>query len=184
MYGAFLVRRERALLIQFFWPIPHFEDSNAKHESHACEVADTEEVPMVIQYEGSYSFQMQQMLTSLSQDSVAAFVIAFLQRHQIRFKQNSYHDIFYLDHPNESLVICSLDEASDLEDMNLLYQLEWENNPLSYSKHTVSEDEEFGVFLQLKMLQKYPNLNFIFRRSDKDSKSLQSRFLREAVILV
>jgi len=40
--------------------------------------AETEnkEVSMVMQYRGSYSFQMQQMLTSLSQDSVSEFVIA------------------------------------------------------------------------------------------------------------
>ena len=48
---------------------------------------------MVIQYEGSYSFQMQEMLTSLSQDSIATFVIAFLIRHQIRYKLNE-HEIY------------------------------------------------------------------------------------------
>ena len=139
---------------------------------------------MVIQYEGRFNFQMQEMLTSLSQDSVAEFVIAFLKRHQIRFKQNSSQGIFYLDHPNEPVISCSLDEVSNLEDMSLLYELEWENNPLSYVENTISERNGLGVFLQLKMVQKYPNLNFIFKRNENDVRDLQEMFIREAVILV
>lgn len=155
-----------------------------KKTLHACEAAEYEEVPMVIHYEGSYSFQMQEMLTSLSQDSVATFVVAFLRRHQIPFKQNASHDIFYLGHRDAPVLRCSLDEASNLEDMNLLYQLEWENNPLSYITRAINEEDEFGVFLQLKMLQKYPNLNFIFTRNKKNPKDLETLFLGEAVILV
>ncbi|MDY0287299.1 MAG: hypothetical protein RBR15_00575 [Sphaerochaeta sp.] len=139
---------------------------------------------MVIQYEGSYSFQMQQMLTSLSQDSVSEFVIAFLQRHQIRFRQNPSHDIFYLGHRDEPVIRCSLDEVDNLEDMNLLYQLEWEHNPLSCISSSIKEDDQFSVFLQLKMLQKYPNLNFVFSRNRKDPRELQDLFIGEAVLLI
>lgn len=138
---------------------------------------------MVIQYEGSYSFQMQEMLTSLSQDSVAEFVVAFLQRHQIPYKL-SPKKIYYLDHPDEPVIRCSLDDVDNLEEMDLLYQLEWENNPLSYMGNTSNEEDKLGVFLQLKILQKYPNLNFVFSRNVKDPRDLQEMFIREAVILV
>ena len=138
---------------------------------------------MVIQYEGSYSFQMQEMLTSLSQDSVAEFVIAFLKRHQIPYKL-SPKKIYYLDQPDEPVIRCSLDDVDNLEEMDLLYQLEWENNPLSYLGNTSNEEEKLGVFLQLKILQKYPNLNFVFSRNEKDPRDLQEMFIREAVILV
>ena len=89
-----------------------------------------------------------------------------------------------MDHPNEPVISCSLDEVSNLEDMSLLYELEWENNPLSYVENTISERNGLGVFLQLKMLQKYPNLNFIFKRNENDVRDLQEMFIREAVILV
>ncbi|MBI9095226.1 MAG: hypothetical protein JEY71_10120 [Sphaerochaeta sp.] len=138
---------------------------------------------MVIQYEGNIGFQMQEMLTSLSQDSVSEFVIAFLKRHQIPYRQNS-HGIFYSGHPKSLVISCSLDEVANLEEMSLLYQLEWENNPLSYIEDTITEDDEFGVFLQLKMLQKYPNLNFVFSRNEKDSRDLEDLFIGEAVTLV
>lgn len=139
---------------------------------------------MVIQYRGSYSFQMQEMLTSLSQDSVSEFVIAFLQRHQIPFKQNSSLGIFSLNNPDQALVRCSLDEVSNLEDMNLLYQLEWEHNPLAFIGDTKTEEDELGVLLQLKMLQKYPNLNFVFSRNRRCLRSLEDMFIDEAVLLV
>ncbi len=139
---------------------------------------------MVVQYRGSYSFQMQEMLTSLSQDSVGEFVIAFLQRHQISFKQNSSLGIFSLKHPDQPLIRCSLDEVSNLEDMNLLYQLEWEHNPLTFIGNTKTEEDELGVFLQLKMLQKYPNLNFIFSRNKRYLRSLEDLFIGEAMILI
>ncbi|HAF84847.1 MAG TPA: hypothetical protein DCG32_00435 [Sphaerochaeta sp.] len=138
---------------------------------------------MVIQYEGNIGFQMQEMLTSLSQDSVSEFVIAFLKRYQIPYRQNS-HDIFYYDHPNSLVISCSLDEVTNLEEMSLLYQLEWDNNPLSYIGDTITEDDEFGVFLQLKMLQKYPNLNFVFSRNEKGPRDLKALFIGEAVTLV
>ncbi len=138
---------------------------------------------MVIQYEGSYSFQMQEMLTSLSQDSVAEFVIAFLKRHQIPYKLD-LHRIYYLAHPDEPVVKCSLDKVDNLEEMNLLYQLEWENNPLAYIEDKTAEEDELGVFLLLKMLQKYPNLNFVFTKNEKDLRDLQDRFINEAVLLI
>ena len=138
---------------------------------------------MVIQYENTIGFQMQEMLTSLSQDSVSDFVVSFLQKHQIPFKQNA-NGIFYYDHPDAPLITCFLDEVDTLEDMSLLYQLEWENNPLAYSNDTITEEGEFGVFLLLKMLQKYPDLNFIFSRNEMDPRDLQDRFIREAVTLV
>lgn len=137
---------------------------------------------MVIQYEGNIGFQMQEMLTSLSQDSVSEFVIAFLQRHRIPFKQNS-HAIFNYSHPDEPVIRCFLDEVANLEEMNLLYQLEWDHNPLEYIEDTITE-EEFGVFLQLKVLQKYPTLNFVFSRNDKDPRDLEALFIGEAVTLV
>ncbi|HKM07973.1 MAG TPA: hypothetical protein VJ869_13410 [Sphaerochaeta sp.] len=138
---------------------------------------------MVIQYEGSYSFQMQEMLTSLSQDSVAEFVIAFLKRHQIRYKLNA-HEIYYFGHPDQPLISCSLDKVDNLEEMNLLYQLEWANNPLSYIGHTATEENELGVFLLLKMLQKYPGLNFVFRRNERAIRDLEEMFIKDAVLLV
>lgn len=138
---------------------------------------------MVIQYEGNIGFQMQEMLTSLSQDSVSAFVIAFLQRHRIPFKQNS-HAIFNYGHPDAPVVRCFLDEVDNLEEMSLLYQLEWDHNPLAYIADTITEEGEFGVFLQLKVLQKYPNLNFVFSRNEKDLRDLEDLFIGEAVTLV
>ena len=137
---------------------------------------------MVIQYEGNIGFQMQEMLTSLSQDSVSAFVIAFLQRHRIPYEQDS-HTIFSFDHPDEPVIRCSLDEVDNLEEMNLLYQLEWDHNPLEYIADTITE-EAFGVFLQLKVLQKYPTLNFVFSRNDNDPRDLQDLFIGEAVTLI
>lgn len=137
---------------------------------------------MVIQYEGTIGFQMQEMITSLSQDSVSAFVVTFLQRHQIPFKQNA-NGIFYYDHPDEPLITCFLDEVDNLEDMSLLYQLEWENNPLAFINDAITEEGEFGVFLLLKMLQKYPDLNFIFSRNEMDPRDLQDLFIGEAVTL-
>jgi hypothetical protein len=77
-----------------------------------------------------------------------------------------------------------LDEVTNLEEMSLLYQLEWDNNPLSYIGDTITEDDEFGVFLQLKMLQKYPNLNFVFSRNEKGPRDLKALFIGEAVTLV
>ena len=139
---------------------------------------------MVIQYEGSYSFQMQEMLTSLSQDSIATFVIAFLKRHQIPYKQKS-QDIFYFGHADSPVISCFLDDVDNLEEMNLLYQLEWDNNPLSYIEDPITEDDEFGVFLQLKMLQKYPNLNFMFSRNKRpDPSDLKDLFIGEELTLV
>jgi hypothetical protein len=139
---------------------------------------------MVIQYEGNFGLQMEEMLISLSQDSVATFVIAFLQRHQIPYKLDS-QDIFYLDHPDEPVISCFLDEVDNLEEMSLLYQLEWDNNPLSYIEDPITEDDEFGVFLQLKMLQKYPNLNFVFSRNERPgNRDLEDLFIGEAVTLV
>ncbi len=137
---------------------------------------------MVIQYEGNIGFQMQEMITSLSQDSVSTFVVAFLKRYQIPFYQDS-NGIFYYDHPNTPVIRCFLDEVADLEEMNLLYQVEWENNPLAYLADTIIEDE-FGVFLQLRMLQKYPDLNFVFSRNEKDPRDLQDLFIGKAVTLV
>lgn len=140
---------------------------------------------MVIQYEGNIGLQMQEVLTSLSQDSVATFVIAFLKRHQIPYKQNSSRDIYYLDHPDMSVIRCSLNEVANLEEMSLLYQLEWDTEALSYSGNPITEKDEFGVFLQLKMLQKYPDLNFIFSRNERENfRDLQDLFIGEAVILV
>ena len=139
---------------------------------------------MVVQYEGNFGLQMEEMLTSLSQDSVATFVIAFLQRHQIPFYLNS-QDIYYYDHPDEPMISCFLDKVDNLEEMNLLYQLEWDNNPLSYIGDPITEEDEFGVFLQLKMLQKYPNLNFVFSRNERpDPKSLEDLFIGEELNLV
>jgi len=77
-----------------------------------------------------------------------------------------------------------LDEVSNLEDMNLLYQLEWEHNPLTFIGNTKTEEDELGVFLQLKMLQKYPNLNFIFSRNKRYLRSLEDLFIGEAMILI
>ncbi len=146
------------------------------------EATEHKEVSMVIQYEGTIGFQMQEMLTSLSQDSVSAFVVTFLQRHQIPFKQNA-NGIFNHEHPDAPMITCFLDDVANLEDMNLLYQLEWENNPLEYANGTIAEEGKFGVFLLLKMLQKYPDLNFIFSRNEMDPRDLQDRFIREAVTL-
>jgi hypothetical protein len=139
---------------------------------------------MVIQYEGNIGFQMQEMLTSLSQDSVSTFVIAFLQRHQIPFNQNS-SGIFYYDHPDTPMISCFLDEVDNLEEMSLLYQLEWENNPLAYLGDTITEDDEFGVFLLLKMLQMYQEINFVFSRNERrDQRDLEDMFIGKAVTLI
>lgn len=138
---------------------------------------------MVIQYEGNFGVQMEEMLTSLSQDSIATFVIAFLKRHQIRYKLNA-HEIYYFGHPDQPLISCSLDKVDNLEEMNLLYQLEWDNNPLSFIEDPITEDDEFGVFLQLKMLQKYPNLNFVFRKNERGVRDLEEMFIKDAVLLV
>jgi len=139
---------------------------------------------MVIQYEGNFGLQMEEMLISLSQDSVATFVIAFLKRHQIPYYLDS-QDIFYYDHPDEPMISCFLDKVDNLEEMSLLYQLEWDNNPLSYIGDPITEDDEFGVFLQLKMLQKYPNLNFVFSRNERPgNRDLEDLFIGEAVTLV
>ena len=148
------------------------------------EATKQQEVPMVIQYEGNFGLQMEEMLISLSQDSVATFVIAFLKRHQIPYYLDS-QDIFYYDHPDEPMISCFLDKVDNLEEMSLLYQLEWDNNPLSYIGDTITEVDEFGVFLQLKMLQKYPNLNFVFSRNERPgNRDLEDLFIGEAVTLV
>ena len=149
-----------------------------------AEATKYQEVPMVIQYEGNFGLQMEEMLTSLSQDSVATFVIAFLKRHQIPYKMDS-QNIYYYDHPDEPMITCFLDEVDNLEEMSLLYQLEWDNNPLSYIADTIIEEDEFGVFLQLKMLQKYPNLNFVFSRNEKPNpRGLEELFIGEELPLV
>ena len=148
------------------------------------EETEHKEVPMVIQYEGNFGVQMEEMLTSLSQDSVATFVIAFLKRHQIPYYLDS-QDIFYLDHQDEPIISCYLDEVDNLEEMSLLYQLEWDNNPLSYTNDPITEEDEFGVFLQLKMLQKYPNLNYVFSRNERpDPRGLEDLFIGEELTLV
>ena len=72
----------------------------------------------------------------------------------------------------------------NLEEMSLLYQLEWDHNPLAYIADTITEEGEFGVFLQLKVLQKYPNLNFVFSRNEKDLRDLEALFIGETVTLV
>lgn len=138
---------------------------------------------MVIQYEGNFGVQMEEMITSLSQDSIATFVIAFLKRHQIPYKQKS-QDIFYFGHADSPVISCFLDDVDNLEEMNLLYQLEWANNPLSYIGHTATEENELGVFLLLKMLQKYPGLNFVFRRNERAIRDLEEMFIKDAVLLV
>ena len=139
---------------------------------------------MVIQYEGNFGIQMEEMLISLSQDSVATFVIAFLKRHQISYHLNS-QDIFCYDHPDEPVICCYLDEVDNLEEMNLLYQLEWDNEAISYSGNPITDDDEFGVFLQLKMLQKYPTLNFVFSRNERpDPRGLEDLFIGEELTLV
>lgn len=134
---------------------------------------------MVIRYEGNIGLQLQQMLTSLSQDNVATFVIAFLKRHQIPFKRNAAGDIYYLNHPNTPVLRCSLDEVGAIEEIVLLYQLEWEGDALLSSK------EGFTVVLQLKMLQKYPHLNFEFKRNPKElTKGMHQQFLDGQLYLV
>ena len=148
------------------------------------EATKQQEVTMVVQYEGNFALQMEEMLISLSQDSVATYVIAFLKRHQIPYNMNS-QNIYYYDHPDEPMISCFLDEVDNLEEMNLLYQLEWDNNPLSYTNDPITEDDGVGVFLLLKMLQKYPTLNFIFSRNERpDPRGVEDLFIGEEQTLV
>lgn len=123
---------------------------------------------MVIQNRDNIGFQMQEMVTTLTQDSIAAFVISYLKKHQIPYAQNMSDDIFYFDHLDAPLVCCCMDGLANLDGMSLLYHLEWEHTPLLTSRETIIKEDELGVILQLKMLQKYPNLNFIFSRKGRN----------------
>lgn len=123
---------------------------------------------MVIHYQENIGFQMQEMVTSLTKDSIASFVISFLKKHQIPYAQNTFEDIFCFEHVDEPVVYCSMDGLANLDNLSLLYNLEWEHNPpLLSDKLKIDGGEEFGLILQLKMLQKYPNLNFIFNRKGR-----------------
>ncbi|MDY0287301.1 MAG: hypothetical protein RBR15_00585 [Sphaerochaeta sp.] len=103
-----------------------------------------------------------QVITNLAQDGVTSFVIAFLEKHGIAYEQIEDYGIFSLDHLDEPVVKCSLAEVANLDDMNLLYHLEWDHFPLSFgSNGAMDTDNGFGVVMQLKLLQKYPNLNFV-----------------------
>lgn len=123
---------------------------------------------MVIQYEHSIGYQMQKMVATLTQDSVASFVIAFLEKHGIPYEQIEGFGIFYVDHLDEPVLKCSLDGVSNPEDMSLLYHLEWDHTPLLASRSTaVGKDKALDVILHLKLLQKCPNLNFVFNRRER-----------------
>ena len=104
---------------------------------------------------------------SHSEQGMSGFIRSILHSQGIKFETDEFYQIFSLKNPDKPILCAHIDQVGDEPITTLIETKDTITGDLN-----IGADDKNGIWIILKLLEKDPDLNFIFSTADLSSEDL------------